>query len=159
MKHFLTIIFCLILINGCSSGPFKKTASNKAGEIISEKDLGERWVLFLNFQDENKIYMRYYYDIESITRTKTNVAVWFSFFTVIRQPESDHIYLKKRALGRYEYNCSKRTAKLIGGTLYNDDGFENTQYLKNQSFSPIPPTTMGEALYNIVCSNKSEDKK
>ena len=97
----------------------------------------------------------YYYDAESIERSKDTITVWVKTVQVNRA-DTDGSWAS--AL-RWRFNCSKRTIQSLAVSLYDKDGkFLRSSNNPGAEDAAIPDST-GEAMLKIACKpNFPNDK-
>ena len=98
---------------------------------------------------------RYFFDAESIERTKDAIIVWVKMVQV-SQIDTDGSWAT--AL-RWRFNCPKKAIQTLAASLYDKDG----KFIRSSSGTSteqvVVPDSTGEAMLKIVCkANFPNDK-
>jgi hypothetical protein len=98
---------------------------------------------------------RYFFDAESIERSKSTVVVWVKAVQVTKA-EDDGSW---SGAMRWRFQCTRRTLQSLSESRYNKDGVFLRAFPKAGSESAVVPESTGEAIMKIVCkSNFPYDK-
>ncbi len=98
---------------------------------------------------------RYFFDAESIERSKDSILVWVKTVQV-NQVDSDGSWATAM---RSRFNCSKRTIQILAVSQYDRDGKFLRSSPASSTESAVTPDSMGEAMLKIVCKTNFPNDK
>jgi hypothetical protein len=91
--------------------------------------------------------IRYFFDAESIEKTKEAITVWVK---TVKTSQADSDGSWATAL-RWRFNCSKKTIQSLSMSLYDKDGKFLRSSQGSNADEPVVPDSTGEAMLKIVC--------
>jgi hypothetical protein len=91
----------------------------------------------------------YYYDIETIRRSRNVVTVWEK-----RDHSRDRTVKYREVKAKRSYNCSARTSILLSVIVYYPNGKVESEEFPDyaQTTESVAPDTSGEDILEAVCS-------
>lgn len=99
----------------------------------------------------------FFFDRDSVIKHGDKVTIWILAVREDKYPDSDGSF---STATRYVYSCKERTVQHLAQVAYGKDGQVIRSFNKPDTASDIVPGTVGEDIYNTVCShNFPRDKK
>jgi hypothetical protein len=99
-------------------------------------------ILLINLEDAE-----YYFDAESVLKTKDGVTLWVKNVRK-NSPEEDGVW--STALN-WRINCQKRTVQMLSWSTYDSTGKFIKSNSNGGSEKPVTPDSIGEEIHKVAC--------
>lgn len=155
------------ILTAVCTADFPKNKKSELYYPVNENDIYKHTANFYKFQEKENTdlaptaatwnafvygsndYKGYYFDANSVNKTKDGVAFWMKYVNNVKHPDNDGGYSTAQNV---EFSCSNNTIQVFNSSIYDKDGKFIKAYPNPEKLIDIKPNTLFNSMLTAVCT-------